>query len=35
VIPGWYGPYPALIADEAAVPVLLTADGAVNLALGT
>jgi hypothetical protein len=35
VILGWYGPYPALIADEPAVPALLTADGAVNLALGT
>jgi hypothetical protein len=34
VILGWYGPYPALIADEPAVPALLTADGPVNLSLG-
>lgn len=35
VIIGWYGMYPALIADEPAAPAMLTADGAVNLALGT
>jgi hypothetical protein len=35
VILGWYGPYPALIADEPATPAMLTPDGPVNLALGT
>lgn len=33
VMLSWYGPYPALIADEPATPAMLTPDGTINLAL--
>jgi hypothetical protein len=35
VMLAWFGPYAALVADEPATPAMLTADGAVNLSLGT
>jgi hypothetical protein len=35
ILLAWCGPYAALVADEPATPVMLTGDGAVNLALAT